>query len=133
MPHSAALSPDAHPTRVLLVDDDAHVRQMTRLMLSLDGFDVVEAGDAHSALDLFECETVDVVVTDLYMPDEDGHVLIARLRARDRRVPIVVVSGGSVHGRWSQPEVELGADAAVQKPFSAEDLVAAIRGVLDAP
>jgi DNA-binding response OmpR family regulator len=127
---SAPRLPDTHATRVLVVDDDEQVRRMTRLMLCSEGFEVVEAASAGEATRLFDCETFDIVVTDLYMPDEDGRVLIARLRACDRRVPIVVVSGGSVHDRWSQPAEDLGADAVVQKPFSAEDLVIAVWSVL---
>jgi CheY-like chemotaxis protein len=126
----APVSHDTHPTRVLLVDDDEHVRRMTRLMLTLEGFDVIEAASSREALALFEHEPADVVVTDLNMPDEDGRVLIARLRACARRVPIIVVSGDSVQNRWSQQAAELGAEAVVAKPFSPEALTVAILRVL---
>jgi two-component system, NtrC family, C4-dicarboxylate transport response regulator DctD len=122
---------EPHPVRVLVVDDDQHVRRFTSLMLGLEGFEVVEAGGGLEARRLFEAEPVDVVVTDLYMPGENGAELVGDLRLRDRNLPIVIVSGvGSTDAALTGAVRELGDVEAVYKPFSSDALVAAIRRAL---
>jgi DNA-binding NtrC family response regulator len=120
---------DIHTTRVLLVDDDEQVRRMTRLVLSMEGYDVVEADNGRDAMQLFASSPSDVVITDLYMPGEGGRDLIARLHGRTPRVPVILISGGLDP---SAPAAETcGADEVLHKPFEADDLTAAIRRVLE--
>jgi DNA-binding NtrC family response regulator len=116
------------PARVLLVDDDPHVRKLTRMLLVLQGFEVDEASSGREALDRFDLERPDVVITDYFLPDENGGDLVARLRAHDPTVPVVVISGGLDAGA---PIAKIaGVFGTLQKPFSSEDLVGAIRGAL---
>jgi CheY-like chemotaxis protein len=119
--------------RVLFVDDNAELRRVARFRLEFEGYEVIEAADGREAIRLFEARPADVVVTDIYMPVEDGLELIAELRSFIPRVPIVVVSGGgSRHcdGASLVAAAALGADEVLEKPFRLEALIAVIRRLL---
>jgi two-component system, NtrC family, C4-dicarboxylate transport response regulator DctD len=120
--------------RVLIVDDHDQVRRMTRQMLELEGFEVVEAGRTREALTLFDAHEIDVVVTDIYMPGEDGIALIQDLRRRRANVPVVAITGGGEHHDTSPLRVAaaLGAGALLQKPFRFTELAGAIRRLVEA-
>jgi CheY-like chemotaxis protein len=122
------------PVRVLFVDDHPDARALARVQLELEGFEVVEAENGIEALRVFDEVPVDVVVTDIFMPDEDGIELIQDLRRRRPKLPIVAITGGGPHHDTVALRVAaaLGAGAMLLKPVDAEDLVAAIRRVLAA-
>jgi DNA-binding response OmpR family regulator len=127
-------APDENRVRALFVDDDEMVRELMRATLAGHGIDVVLASDGREATRLFESDSFDIVITDLFMPEEDGLELIARLRRRARRVPIIAISGGG-NIRYSSTLNAaglLGADVVLQKPFSTDELALAIRRVLEA-
>jgi CheY-like chemotaxis protein len=125
---------DVCRVRVLFVDDDPEARALARVQLELEGFVVVEADGGVEALHLLETIDVDVVVTDIFMPDEDGIELIQDLRRRRPRLPIVAITGGGIHHDTTALRVAaaLGAGALLLKPIESEELVAAIRRVLAA-
>ncbi len=113
---------------ILVVDDDAHIREVVRFALRKAGFEVAEAADGRGALDAFDREAPDLVVLDILMPEMDGTDVCRELRKRSR-TPIVFLS--------SKDEeidriigLELGGDDYVTKPFSPRELVARIRAVL---
>jgi CheY-like chemotaxis protein len=118
---------------VLIVDDDELMRAVLRKVLERKGFDVVDAENGIRALRLFDTQGVDVVVTDIFMPDEDGLELIQDLLRRKPKLPIVAISGGGSHHVTSLLTVAsaLGAGAVLPKPFRSSDLIAALQGVLD--
>jgi CheY-like chemotaxis protein len=130
----ASRDASAHAVRILLVDDNDELRRVMRIRLALEGYDVVEAADGFEAIRLFEREPTDVVVTDIYMPVEDGIELIGELRRYIPRVPIVAMSGGGSREDGTALEVAtaFGADEVLEKPFRADALIAAIRRVLEA-
>ena len=102
--------------RVLVVDDDAGVRQVLRL--SLSGHSVLEAADGRSALALLARADVDVVLLDLMMPDLDGFSVLRRLRAdeRLRDLPVVLLTARGSE-RDHETAFRSGADAYLTKPF----------------
>jgi CheY-like chemotaxis protein len=109
------------------------INQATRIELGFDGFNVVTAANGVEALALFDALHFDVVVTDIFMPEEDGIELIQDVRAREPRFPIVAISGGSLrHLKALGIASSLGADALLEKPCDAGELVAAIRRAIDA-
>ncbi|MFF7194124.1 response regulator transcription factor [Streptomyces sp. NPDC008079] len=114
--------------RVLVVDDNKVIRQLIRVNLELEGFEVVTAADGAECLEIVHSVRPDVVTLDVVMPRLDGVRTAARLRAdpdpETRRVGIVMVSAGSL------PEGTGGVDAYVAKPFEPADLVETVRGLV---
>ncbi|MDP7113459.1 MAG: response regulator transcription factor [Myxococcota bacterium] len=113
---------------ILVVDDDAHIREVVRFALRKAGFDVIESADGRDALDTAAREHPDLVVLDILMPEMDGTDVCCELRKRSR-TPIVFLSS-------KDDEIdriiglELGGDDYVTKPFSPRELVARVRAVL---
>jgi two-component system cell cycle sensor histidine kinase/response regulator CckA len=111
---------------VLLVDDEASIRQMAREVLEEFGFTVITADGGREALALFQerRSEVRVIVTDLAMPEMDGVSLIRALRKIDDKVAIVA-SSGVIEGA----PLETGADALLAKPYTALQLVDLVRSL----
>lgn len=98
-PETRPLTPTA-PTRrgaALLVDDDEMVREVTKSMLELEGFEVFSAENGKQGLLLFAEHAIDVVVLDLTMPDLSGEEVFSRLRARRPALPVVFTTGFTAH------------------------------------
>jgi DNA-binding response OmpR family regulator len=118
---------DARP-RILLVEDDATIREMTQLALERDGFAVATAHDGASGLSLFRSEPPDAVLLDVMLPGVDG-VSVCRSIREHSVVPIVMLTA-----RTDPVDVvlglEAGADDYVTKPFEPAILAARVRAVL---
>jgi CheY-like chemotaxis protein len=114
-----AFLPVVEPTRVLAVEDEPEVLDVIRAMLGSAGHIVFTAASGREALDLFEREAVDLVVTDLGMPVMTGLALAAELKRR-RPVPVLLLTG------WAD-ELDAGktpaVDVIVAKPFTRERLL----------
>ncbi len=121
-------------TRVCLIDDDHSVRDALALGLGDAGYDVVVAPGAAAGLDVLTRQNIDAVITDLNMPGTPGSALIAEARARWPYMPIIAISGSPViNGRDLQDVArEIGADAAINKPFRARELAALLARVVAA-
>lgn len=120
---------------ILLVDDVPAVRLSLRLALERAGHAVVEAADGAAALRHLDGRRFDLVITDLWMPGLDGVRLIARLRALDARVPILVVTGGAPdapQGSAVPEALALGADGVLYKPVARSELLAGVTRLLPA-
>jgi len=114
--------------RVLLVEDDAGLRDALGLVLRATGMDVVEAGDGHGALERFDADGADAVVLDVMLPGLDGFEVCSELRRRSQ-VPIVMVTARDAAADIVRG-LELGADDYIVKPFEAAVLLARLRAVL---
>jgi len=113
---------------ILIVDDDPNLREVVRVALELQHFDVVEAHDGRAGVEAFQKHQPIAIVLDLMMPELDGFEVCRRIRATSR-VPIVFLSSRDdeldrVLG------LELGGDDYVTKPFSPRELVARVKAVL---
>jgi CheY-like chemotaxis protein len=126
-------SPRSGRRRVLLVEDDNAVRSLARRLLQDEGHIVIDAPTGEEGLARWQeamssGETIDVVVTDIVMPDMGGRELVARLRASNPRLPVVYVSSyfaDAVAGLDMAEPVEL-----LEKPFTPAALAAAVDTVL---
>jgi two-component system OmpR family response regulator len=116
------------PPLVLIVDDDAHIRNVVRFALQKEGFRTDEAADGRQALLRVAAQPPDLVVLDIMMPEMDGTEVCRQLRAHSR-LPIIFLSS-----RDEEIDrilgLELGGDDYVSKPFSPRELCARVRAVL---
>ncbi|PYS48807.1 MAG: hypothetical protein DMF68_12080 [Acidobacteria bacterium] len=114
--------------RILIVDDEPQITRVLRRSLTTHGYDVHVAMDGESALQTFGDWSVDLVITDLSMPNMNGLKLCKALRAISA-VPIIVLS---VRGeeRTKVEALDAGADDYVTKPFGMDELLARIRATL---
>jgi len=118
----------AAPVRVLVVDDEPPIRKLLRMGLTAQGYQILEAPNAKTALDLLR-EMPDLIILDLGLPDAHGHDLLRTIRARNESVPIVVLSSrGDEAGKVQA--LDLGADDYVTKPFGMDELLARMRAAL---
>ena len=137
LPRMAGVASPAEPTpspaaggneRILLVEDEEVVRQLTRDLLSREGYDVVVAAEGEEALELAREQRFDLVITDMVMPKLSGKIVAARLLGEQPHLPIIFISGYA-HDILGEG---LGAsEAFLQKPFSAQELSLAVRTSLD--
>lgn len=105
--------------RVLVVDDDPALRRLIASTLADAGLEVRTAQDGRTALELSLQAPPDVVVLDLEMPEMDGRACFRALRSRGIRAPVLILSAYGARNAAS----ELGAEAAMDKPFDASELV----------
>lgn len=119
---------------ILLVDDDPDFRGMVRIAFQRAGYTVHEAENGNAALAIMERHAVDLVVTDIIMPEADGYEIILRLKAQQSRPPLIAVTGGSVRLRMELPGMArlLGAEAAFEKPVDLKALLAEVGRLLAA-
>jgi DNA-binding NtrC family response regulator len=118
---------------ILLVDDDRFVRGLFEKVFRRQGFDVVCAANGRDAIIHFRLCPVDVVVTDIVMPEMEGLESITEMHRLKPEVPIIAISGGdrlSADG-YLEKAIACGAVAALSKPFTHEDLLAAVQKALD--
>lgn len=115
-------------SKILLVDDDPHIRQLARTFLRSEGFDVYEASDGVEALALLESVKADLVVLDVMMPNMDGWELCRQLRAA-YEMPLLMLTA---KGETSQKikGFELGTDDYLVKPFEPLELVVRVKALL---
>jgi two-component system OmpR family response regulator len=114
--------------RILVVDDDAHLREIVRYALVRDGHAVDEAADGHHALARVAAGGVELVVLDVLMPELDGLSVCRRLRAGGGPPIIFLSSRGEDSDRVIG--LDLGGDDYLSKPFSPRELAARVRAVL---
>jgi CheY-like chemotaxis protein len=112
--------------RLLVVDDDAAIRQSIETLFSSLDYDVTTAKNGAEALDQIERCRADVVLTDIFMEGSDGFELISTLRKAHRQTKVAAMSGG--HGVFNPLTFanKLGADLVISKPFRTRELVEAI-------
>ncbi|MFY9289797.1 MAG: response regulator [Methylorubrum rhodinum] len=114
---------------VLVIDDEPPIRRLLRVGLATQGYALLEAPDARSALTLLKRERVDLVILDLGLPDRGGHDLLRDIRADHPDLPVVVLSSrGDEAGKVEA--LDLGADDYVTKPFGMGELLARLRAAL---
>jgi two-component system KDP operon response regulator KdpE len=117
------------PLRVLLVDDEPAIRRFLRLSFDAEGYQVEEAGDGKTALDMLGTKAPDLLILDLGLPDLDGFEVIRRLRELGSSIPIVVLSSRTDE-KGKVQALDLGADDYVTKPFGIDELLARTRTAL---
>jgi len=117
--------------RILAVDDEPHILKLVSFSLRAKGFDVLEATDGLSAIEIAETEQPDLILMDVMMPALDGYEACRRIKANPKtaHIPVVMLTA-----KTQVAEQKAGLDAGaldyVCKPFTPKDLVAQVNGFL---
>ena len=118
---------------ILLVEDNELLRKaLCKTLAATGGFKVIEAGNGREARQLMETQAIDLVITDVIMPEEEGVETILRIRKQRASLPIIAMSGGARLTAENCLELAqaAGADLTLGKPFTAEQMLTAIRQLL---
>ena len=116
--------------RLLVVEDDGDLRDLLRRMLSRAGFATAGAGNGREALRHLQIEQVDLVITDMVMPEMDGVELMRVLQKDKPGLPVIALSGVEEFMEYRRIATHLGAKAALRKPVTRADLIRAVNDVL---
>jgi DNA-binding response OmpR family regulator/predicted regulator of Ras-like GTPase activity (Roadblock/LC7/MglB family) len=116
--------------RILLVDDEPNVVKSCARMLELEGFSVQGVTNGAEAIDLYQSEGFDLVLTDLKMPDVDGLNVLTAVREHDPRAAVVIFTAYGTKESVVEA-LRLGAREFLEKPLDAKTLVATVRRILD--
>ena len=117
---------------IMIVDDDAHIQVALRQIVESVGHRVLEACNGQDAIDLFAEFHPDLVITDVFMPHTDGIETIRAIRRITPNAKIIAISAGYVGSglNYLDSVVVLGANLALQKPFTSSQLLSAIDRLL---
>lgn len=115
--------------KILVVDDEPPIRKLLRVGLSTQGYTILEASNARTAIEQLEANPPDLILLDLGLPDTSGHELLRRWRDEGLALPVVILSSRTDEAGIVKA-LEMGADDYVTKPFGMNELVARIRVAL---
>jgi DNA-binding response OmpR family regulator len=123
--------------RILVIDDERQIREFLAYCLEREGHEVIALAEGSKAADVHLDEPVDLLITDLYMPNQDGLRTIQVLRSTSPGLPVIAISGGNIDARMSaQDSLELaagigvGATRVLSKPFGGRRLIEIARKML---
>ena len=121
--------------KILVVDDDLGVRRVILRALSALGHDIIEATNGVEALAMYKENPVDLVITDLIMPEKDGIELIRELQEIRAGLKVIAISGGGRHGKLELLDLAeaFGAQRVLSKPIHLDDLIETLEELLDLP
>jgi CheY-like chemotaxis protein len=122
---------------ILVVDDSIEIQRLLKELLELEGHSVETASGCDEALELFNSEPVELVITDLCMPDKSGLDIIKSLKSKEATPKIIAISGGpgttggrTVYDDMLDSASKLGADFVLPKPFERKDILNSVQEVL---
>lgn len=115
---------------ILIVDDEAEVLELLSELVEKLGFTPITANNAHEALDIIENKKVDVILSDLVMPEMDGIELLKRVKARKGDIPFLVITGHpSIE--TAVETIKKGAYDYLPKPFQIDDVAIKINRAME--
>lgn len=116
--------------KLLIIDDDAHLRESLAEVLELDGFECHQAGTAESALAAAAKILPQVVIMDIQLPDSSGFQICQNLRKKSKATILIMMTGRFLSAEEKKQGFELGADEYFTKPFDLAELSVRIRQLL---
>jgi len=119
-------------SRVLVIDDNPDIRELIAFILKGAGYVVEMAQDGEAGLRSQRAHAFDIVITDIFMPNQDGIETITRLRKEFPAVKVIAVSGGGSRTKgegYLFTAREIGAHAVLAKPFDPEELLGTVRSI----
>ena len=116
---------------ILLIEDDDLLRGVLAKTLAHAGHEVIEARDGRQGLELSRVARVNLVITDLIMPGQEGLETIMALRREQPKMPVIAISGGANHTKlYLDIAAKIGARRVLQKPFTPQRLMEVVAEVL---
>ena len=115
-------------SKIMVVDDEMHIRELVRFYLDKAGFDTIEAANAEEALDIVENQYIDLAVVDIMMPGMDGFELVEQMR-QYREFPVIMLTAKS-QSKDKLRGFSLGIDDYVTKHFDPDELMARVKTIL---
>jgi DNA-binding response OmpR family regulator len=121
--------------RLLLVDDNPSLLKLNNAIFSNEGFETSTAKDGNQAMLVLQNEHIDLIITDVLMPNVDGYYLCYKVRASEplRNIPIIVYSGTYTSESEEKTARDMGADLFIRKPASSKTLILSVRTLLENP
>ncbi|MCU0589993.1 MAG: response regulator [Desulfobacterales bacterium] len=118
--------------RILIIDDEAPIRSMIRLVLERAGYAVDEASDGVEGIRCFREKPADLIITDLIMPNKDGIGMILELKKEFSFIKIIAMSGGGLNrpDGYLRGAKKLGATYTLSKPIDRQELLRTVRDTL---
>lgn len=118
--------------KILIIEDDHHILMMVKRMLERFGFEIELASNGKDGLDLFQRIQVDLVITDIIMPEKEGLETIREMRRINSDLKIIAMSGGGRVSADNYLETArvFGAAAILVKPFTQKQLISAVQNIL---
>ncbi len=118
--------------RVLVIDDEPQIRSMLRLMLERDGYEVEEAPDGIEGIRIYRQNPLDLIISDLIMPNQDGIGMMIELKKEFPDIKIIAMSGGGLNKPegYLEGAKKLGAKSTLTKPIDRKELLRAVKDTL---
>jgi len=118
--------------KILIIDDEVNMIKSIRRILEMEDYDVIEASNGADGMKVMHQNAVDLVITDIYMPEQDGIITIKEIRKHFPRVKIIAISGGDKLGSVTSLDAAeiIGAHSVFVKPLEPDELVQAVRDLL---
>lgn len=116
--------------KLLIIDDDAHLRESLAEVLELDGFECHQAGAAIPGIEAAAKINPDVVIMDIQLPDSSGFQICQELRKRSKQTILIMMTGRFLSAEEKKQGFELGADEYMTKPFDLAELSVRIKQLL---
>lgn len=116
--------------KILIIDDDAHLREGLAEVLDLEGFKTFEAGNAKNGISSAKKNKPDVVIMDIQLPDSSGFQICQELRRFSKEFVLIMMTGRFLSAEEKTQGLSLGADEYLTKPFDVQELSIRIRQLL---
>ncbi len=118
---------------ILIIDDDYAIRELLKEALKADGNEISDAVNGKEGVKTIRRQTTDLVITDIFMPEQEGVETIQEIRAMWPSIPIIAISGGGQYQQHSMMTLckKIGADKVIQKPFDLADFREEVRNMLE--
>ncbi len=119
--------------RILIIEDDEAIRGMMGKILKAEGYDVMESENGKEGIKLFKSDpNIDLVITDIIMPEKEGIETILEMRSENPDVKILAISGGGKGDAQDYLTIakSIGANDTLKKPFMRNDLLEAVQSLI---
>jgi DNA-binding NtrC family response regulator len=119
--------------RILIIEDDEDFRTMLKEMLTRQEYEVIEASNGVEGLEAYKTQKIDLVVTDIFMPEKEGTETVMELQDMNPDIKVIAISGGGTQKMFEQLNwmKDFGAQKVFKKPFDSKEFLAAVSNLLE--